>query len=124
VRLWTCWYYEVCNIVQKSPDQTSTVSRGGGAMALQWEPEWQRLYVEALLETDPLSVAARVAAAEKVMLLRVAELCTSSDEPEEWHAIEYAITGLSVLKREILKSSIGTKTEREAAVIWPRVSVG
>jgi len=21
-------------------------------MALQWEPEWQRLYVEALLETD------------------------------------------------------------------------
>jgi hypothetical protein len=92
------------------------------SMALQWEPEWQRLYIDALLETDPLSLAGRVSAAEKVMLLRVAELCTSSDEPEEWQAIEYAITGLSVLKREILQSPIGTKTERGAAVIWPRVS--
>ena len=91
-------------------------------MALQWEPEWQRLYVEALLETNPLSVAERVAAAEKVMLLRVAELCTSSDQPEEWHAIEYAIIGLTALKREILKSTIANKTEREAVVIWPRVS--
>jgi hypothetical protein len=91
-------------------------------MALQWEPEWQRLYVEALLETNPLNLAGRIAAAEKVMLLRVAELCTSSDGPEEWHAIEHAITGLSVLKREILKSPIGNETERRAAVITPRAS--
>jgi hypothetical protein len=93
-------------------------------MASQWEPEWQRLYVEALLETNPLSLAERVASAEKVMLLRVAELCTSSDQPEEWQAIEYAITGLSALKREIFKSSVGTKTERGSAVIMPRVSAG
>jgi hypothetical protein len=99
-----------------------TVFAEGEAMALQWEPEWQRLYVEALLETNPLSLAGRVAAAEKVMLLRVAELCTSSDEPEEWHAIEHAITGLSVLKREILKSPIGNETERRPAVITTRVS--
>jgi len=89
-------------------------------MALQWEPEWQRLYVEALLETDPGKLVGRVAAAEKVILLRVEELCRSSDEPTEWQAIEDAITGMSVLKREILKSKIGTKAEPRSTVVTPR----
>jgi hypothetical protein len=48
-------------------------------MTFQWEPEWQRLYVHALLETDPLKLVGRVATAEKAILMRVEELCTSSD---------------------------------------------
>ncbi len=47
-------------------------------MTLQPEQEWQRLYTEALLETDPHNLAGLVALAEKAMLLRVAELCTVS----------------------------------------------
>jgi hypothetical protein len=73
-------------------------------MTFQWEPEWQRLYVDALLETDPLRLVGRVATAEKAILLRVEELCLSSDGAIEWEALEDAITGMSVLKREILKS--------------------
>jgi hypothetical protein len=73
-------------------------------MTFQWEPEWQRLYVDALLETDPLRLVRRVATAEKAILLRVEELCQSSDGAIEWEALEDAITGVSVLKRELVKS--------------------
>jgi hypothetical protein len=89
-------------------------------MTLQWEPEWQRLYIDALLETDPLKLVGRIATAEKAMLSRVEELCTSSDGAVEWQAIEDAITGISVLKREILKSPIGTKAEPRPTVVMPR----
>jgi hypothetical protein len=81
-------------------------------MTLEPEQEWQRLYTEALLETDPQHLVERVALAEKAMLLRVAELCTASDHQEEWQVIEGAITGLSVLKKELLKSQIRVKTAR------------
>lgn len=80
-------------------------------MALQWEPEWHRLYVEALLEADPIKLVRRVATTEKAMLLRVEELCTSSDEAVEWQSIEDAITGMAVLKRGILNPPIGGKTD-------------
>jgi hypothetical protein len=83
----------------------------GITMTLQREPEWHRLYEGALSETDPLKLVRRVAAAEKAILMRVEELCTSSDGAIEWQALEQAISGMSVLKREILKSAIGTKAE-------------
>jgi len=89
-------------------------------MTLQWESEWQRLYVDALLETDPLKLVGRVATAEKAILMRVEELCTSSDGAVEWQALEDAITGMSMLKREILNFPIGTKIERRPTVVMPR----
>ena len=92
----------------------------GVTMIFQWGPEWQRLYVDALLETDPLKLVGRVATAEKAILMRVEELCTSSDGAVEWQALEDAITGMSVLKREILNLSIGTKIERRPTVVMPR----
>jgi hypothetical protein len=92
-------------------------------MTLQREPEWHRLYVGALSETDPVKLVGRVATAEKAILLRVEELCTSSDGAVEWQALEEAITGMSVLKREILKYPIGTKAEPRPAVVTPRACV-
>ena len=50
-------------------------------MNSQMGPEWQRLYIEALVETNPLKLVERVSVAEKAILLRVAELCTNSDDP-------------------------------------------
>jgi hypothetical protein len=91
-------------------------------MALQWGSEWQQCYVEALLETDAVNLAARVAIAERVILARVEELCLGSGDEEEWQAIEDAISGLSVLKREILKSPIGIKKDRRPDIIKPRIS--
>jgi hypothetical protein len=81
-------------------------------MILEWNIEWQRLYVEALLETNPLNLVGRVKAAEVAILSRIEELCTSSDEQEEWQAMEEAITGLAALKREISRSQLSTVPER------------
>jgi hypothetical protein len=91
-------------------------------MALQWGLEWQQCYVEALLETDAVNLVARVAIAERVILSRVEELCLSSGEEEEWRAIEDAISGLSVLRREIVKSSIGIKKNQRPDMVKPRMS--
>jgi hypothetical protein len=91
-------------------------------MALQWGLEWQRCYLEALLETDALNLAARIANAEKAILSRVEELCASSSGEEEWRAIEDAILGLSVLRKEIPKSSI-EKKDRTPDIVKPRVSI-
>jgi hypothetical protein len=91
-------------------------------MALQWGSEWQRCYVEALLETDAANLVEKVAGAEKAILSRVGELCMSSSGEEEWRAIEDAIAGLSVLRREILKSSIGPKKDRRPDIVKPRMS--
>jgi hypothetical protein len=95
----------------------------GITMTLQREPEWHRLYVSALSETDPVKLVGRVAAAEKAILLRVEELCTSSDGAVEWQALEEAIKGMSVLKREMLKYPIGTKVEPRPTVVTPRACV-
>ncbi len=81
-------------------------------MILEWNIEWQRLYVEALLETNPLTLVGRVTAAEIAILSRVEDLCTTSDGQEEWQAMEDAITGLAALKREILRSQMATTPER------------
>jgi len=91
-------------------------------MTSHFEPEWQRLYVEALVETNPLVLVERVAAAEKAILSRVAELCTTSDDRLEWKAIEDAITGIAVLRREILKSRNANTAERTPTIVMPRTS--
>ena len=91
-------------------------------MPSHFEPEWQRLYVEALLETNPLVLVERVAVAEKAILSRVAQLCTSSDDRVEWKAIEDAITGVAVLRREILKSRNANTAQRTPTIVMPRTS--
>jgi len=91
-------------------------------MTMQWRLEWQQLYVEALLETNVVKLRGRVASAEKAILSRVAELCSSTDGQEEWQAIEDAISGLLVLKRDILKSSIGLRKDRRPEIVKPRMS--
>jgi hypothetical protein len=41
----------------------------------QWE--WQDCYLEAFLDTNPLNLVGRIAAAEKAIVLRTEELRTS-----------------------------------------------
>jgi hypothetical protein len=77
--------------------------------------EWQRLYVEALLETNPLNLAGRVATAEKAILLRTKELRIGLVEQAERHAIADATSSLSVLRREC-KSPLVKKTETTPAL--------
>lgn len=72
----------------------------------------QRLYVQALLETNPLNLIGRATAAEITILARVEELCNSSDGQEEWQAMEDAITGLAALKREILRLQMAINREQ------------
>jgi hypothetical protein len=76
--------------------------------------EWRQLYVEALLETNPLNLADRVLTAEKAIFLRRKELRVGSVEQAERHAIADAISSLSVLRREC-KSSTGIKAETRPA---------
>jgi hypothetical protein len=90
-------------------------------MALQWGSEWQQCYVEALLETDAVNLAARVEMAQRAILSRVGELCMSSGGEEEWQAVEDAISGLAVLRREILKSVIEFKKPRKPEIVKPRM---
>jgi hypothetical protein len=66
---------------------------------LQWQ--WQQEYQVALLEMNPRNLLGRVATAEKAISLRAEALRARSDGQAERKAIEYAMRGLSVLKREI-----------------------
>jgi hypothetical protein len=75
----------------------------------QWK--WQEPYLEAFLDTDPQNLADRIAAAERAIYLRTEELRASSNGLVEWRAIADAISGLSILKREI-KSPTEITAER------------
>jgi hypothetical protein len=94
---------KVCGSVQKSGNETSTLlSLRDGEKNMdnaQWK--WEEVYLKAFLETNPSNLSRRVADAEKAISLRTTELRESPDGEEEWQAIEDAINGLSILKREI-----------------------
>jgi hypothetical protein len=77
--------------------------------------EWQQFYVEALLETNPLKLAGRVATAEKAIFLRTKELRIGLVEQAERHAIADAMSSLSVLRREC-KSPIGNNAKTTPAL--------
>jgi len=62
--------------------------------------EWRQLYVEALLETNPLNLAGRVGNAEAAIFLRMKELGIGSVQRVEQNAISDAISSLLVLRRE------------------------
>ena len=57
--------------------------------------------LKAFLETNPLNLPDRITAAEKAIASRTIELRTSPDVEMEWQAIEDAMNGLAILKREI-----------------------
>ncbi len=72
----------------------------------QWE--WQDCYLEAFLDTNPLNLVGRIAAAEKAIFLRTEELRTTSGGELERQALADALSALSIFKRDI-KSPIGIK---------------
>jgi len=76
--------------------------------------DWRQFYVAALLETNPLNLAGRVAAAEKAIFLRMEQLDVGSVERVERNAIADAMSSLSVLRKECM-SPKGIKAETNLA---------
>ena len=75
------------------------------------QSEWQGRRRKAVFESSPLDLSGQVAAAEEAVFLRMEELRTSSDRQVVRQAIEDAIHLLSVLKNELLRSTIAIETE-------------
>jgi hypothetical protein len=64
--------------------------------------DWEKLYQAAILETDWLKIEERVKAADSAISARLHEF--SSDHggtPEENQRLRDALSGLSVLRREV-----------------------
>jgi hypothetical protein len=68
-------------------------------------PKWQEPYLEALMETDDRKLVERVKLAESAILMRLRAIQSDSDMTEK-QAIEDALSGLSVLKRETVQSRV------------------
>jgi hypothetical protein len=60
-------------------------------------PKWQIPYLRALMETEQTKLGTRFDSAQKAILLRMKGTPESQDETE---ALEDALRGLSILKRE------------------------
>lgn len=80
----------------------SIVEWGGHQDDLEY-PEWQGPVQAALVELDKEKLKERVAAAEVAIFERQQALSRSSDYHAEREAIEYALSNLRVVKREILE---------------------
>ena len=65
-------------------------------------PKWQEPYLEALMETDERKLVVRVKLAESAILMRLRAIQSDSDITEK-QAIEDALSGLTVLKRETVR---------------------
>jgi hypothetical protein len=64
--------------------------------------QWQRPYITAILETDRSKLRQHIDAADAAIKARIHELSRDhAATPEEREAIEDALTGLTVLRREI-----------------------
>jgi hypothetical protein len=63
-------------------------------------PEWQKDYLEALLELDPKQLSRRIAAAESAIATRLQSIAGNTNHHAERQAIEDALSSLRVLKRE------------------------
>jgi hypothetical protein len=75
------------------------------------QSEWQDHYRQAMFESSPLDLPGQIAAAEDAVFLRMEQVRTSSDRQVVRQAIEDAIYLLSVLKNELLRSTIAIETE-------------
>lgn len=67
-------------------------------------PEWERPYLEAVLETDQSRLEKKLREAEAAMQNRLQAPASSSDVHAEREAIEAAMKALAVLKQERLSS--------------------
>ena len=66
-------------------------------------PKWQQPYLEALMETDHEKLPRRVDIAEMKILSRLQEILDNSNKRIERQAIEDALSGLTILKRETVE---------------------
>jgi hypothetical protein len=66
-------------------------------------PEWQTAYFSVMREMDDTKLVAKAKEAEAAIFLRLQALGTSSNHHEERLALEDAIRGLRVLRRDKLK---------------------
>jgi|HubBroStandDraft_6_1064221.scaffolds.fasta_scaffold119751_3 hypothetical protein len=76
--------------------------------------EWQDCYLETFLDTNPLNLVGRIAAAEKAIFLRTEELRTSSGGEVERQAIADAVRGLAILMKVRPSLQLESKTERRS----------
>jgi hypothetical protein len=60
-------------------------------------PQWQAPYLRALMETEQAKLGVRLESAQKAILLRMK---STPESQEETQALEDALRGLSILKRE------------------------
>jgi len=65
-------------------------------------PHWQNEYQAAVLELDRTKLSERVAAAEAAIYTRLQQISQNSPHDPERQAIEDALAGLLVLKRDVL----------------------
>ena len=65
-------------------------------------PEWQHEYLAALVELDPKTLFERVTAAETAIFNRLQAISHNPDSHAERQAIEDALAGLRILKRDNL----------------------
>jgi hypothetical protein len=65
-------------------------------------PTWQREYHGALVEVDPRPLQQRVLKAEEAIFTRLLELVDTPNADAERQAIQNALAGLRVLKRDKL----------------------
>ena len=75
------------------------------------QSEWQDHYRQAMIESSPLDLPGQIAAAEDAVFLRMEQVRSSSDRQVVRQAIDDAIHLLSVLKNELLRSTIAIETE-------------
>ena len=61
--------------------------------------KWHRPYAEALLETDPIKLRARIAEAERAIFVRYLELCISPGSQVQSLDLERAVSALLELKK-------------------------
>ena len=73
-------------------------SRAGAHMSDLKFPEWQTPYLRALMETEKTKLGARLDSAQKAILLRMKSI--GPECQEETQALEDALRGLRILKRE------------------------
>ena len=74
----------------------------GDNMDIKTKYSWQELYAIALLETDWWKMEGRIQAAENGIRARLHEFSMNhGGTPEENHAIEDALNGLNILRKEV-----------------------
>jgi hypothetical protein len=71
-------------------------------MDIQTKYSWQGIYATALLETDWVKIDGRIQEAENAIRVRLHDFSTNhGGTPEENHAIEDALRGLNILRKEV-----------------------